>query len=118
MTELPAAAFSIGGLVLAPILLTERRDWIRTEPGIVLVLYLGVVTMAIANILDTRGINGLPLGPVTTLLLADPTTASLLGVLVLGETINGVAAVGLVLVLVGLLMQTQSIGDIAAAVSG
>lgn len=108
-TELPAAAFSIGGLVLLPILLVEPVAWAATQAGMALVLYLGVVTMALANILHTRGIDGLPPGPVATLLLGDPTTASLLGVIVLGETITPIATVGLALVLVGLLLQTRGV---------
>ena len=110
-TELPAASFSIGGLILVPILLTQPVDWAGTQAGMGLVLYLGVVTMALANILHTRGIDGLPPGPVATLLLADPTTASFLGVVVLGETIGPIAIAGLILVLAGLLLQTRAVAE-------
>ena len=70
-----------------------------------LALYLGVATMAIANVLLARGIRGLTAGPATTLMLADPVVATILGVVVLGETLAPVAAVGMLLVLAGLLLQ-------------
>jgi drug/metabolite transporter (DMT)-like permease len=61
--------------------------------------------MAIANVLLTRGIRGLTAGPATTLMLADPVVATILGVVVLGETLAPIAAAGMLLVLAGLLLQ-------------
>ena len=60
--------------------------------GLCLVAYLGVATMAIANVLLTRGIHGLPPGPVATLMLTDPVVATVLGVVVLGESLGSVPA--------------------------
>ena len=68
-------------------------------------MYLGVATMAVANVLLTRGIHGLTPGPAATLMLTDPLVATVLGVVVLGEALAAVAAVGVVLVLAGLLLQ-------------
>lgn len=76
------------------------------EPsGIALALYLGVATMAVANALLTRGIHGLRPGPVATLMLTDPVVATILGVVVLGEALTPVAAVGVLMVLGGLVLQ-------------
>jgi DME family drug/metabolite transporter len=61
--------------------------------------------MAIANVLLARGIHGLTPGPATTLMLADPVVATILGVVVLGEVLAPVAAAGMLLVLAGLLLQ-------------
>ena len=103
--EVTAGSFALGGLLLLPLLVGQPLAWVGSPSGLALVLYLGVVTMAIANILLTRGIHGLPPGPVATLMLADPVVATVLGVVVLGESLTAVAAVGLVLVLAGLLLQ-------------
>ena len=103
--EVPAASFTLGGLLLVPLLLEQPLDWVAQPAGVALVLYLGLVTMAVANFVLGHGIGGLTPGPVTTLLLTDPLVATLLGVAVLGETLTPIAAVGLLIVLAGLVMQ-------------
>jgi drug/metabolite transporter, DME family len=103
--EVPAASFVLGGLLLLPLLAGQPTAWLGRAPGAVLVLYLGVATMAIANVLLTRGIGGLAPGPVATLMLTDPVVATFLGVVVLGEAVSPVAGLGAVLVLAGLVLQ-------------
>jgi drug/metabolite transporter, DME family len=103
--EVPTAAFVLGGLMLVPLLIGQPLHWVAEPSGVILVLYLGVATMALANFVLMRGIEGLAPGPVTTLMLTDPLVATLLGVLVLEESLSTVAAIGLLLVLGGLLLQ-------------
>lgn len=103
--EVPAASFALGGLLLLPLLLGQPLGWVATPDGLAMVLYLGIATMAIANVLLARGIHGLPPGPAATLMLTDPVVATVLGVLVLGEAITPVAALGVALVLAGLVLQ-------------
>ncbi len=100
-----AGTFTLGGVVLLPLLTTQPLGWLATGEGIVLVLYLGLATMAGANLLMTYGLRRLTPGPVTTLLLADPATAALLGVVVLHEPLSATMAVGLALLAAGLLLQ-------------
>ena len=103
--EVPAGSFVLGGILLLPLLIGQPLDWVAQPSGIALILYLGIATMAIANTLLTRGIHGLKPGPVATLMLTDPVVATILGVVVLGETLAPVAAVGVLMVLGGLVMQ-------------
>lgn len=103
--EVPAASFVLGGLLLAPLLVGQPLAWAATSSGFALAVYLGVATMAIANVLLARGIHGLPPGPAATLMLTDPVVATLLGVLVLGEALTPLAAIGVALVLAGLVLQ-------------
>ena len=103
--EVPAASFVLGGVLLLPLLAGQPLAWVASPGGTALVLYLGVATMAIANVLLARGIHGLPPGPAATLMLTDPVVATLLGVVVLGEAITPVAALGVALVLAGLVLQ-------------
>ena len=103
--EVPAASFVLGGLLLAPLLLGQPLAWMASPSGLALVVYLGVATMAIANVLLARGIHGLPPGPTATLMLTDPLVATLLGVVVLGEALTPLAALGVGLVLAGLVLQ-------------
>jgi DME family drug/metabolite transporter len=97
--------FLLGGLLLLPWLLATPLGWLTTPGGILLAAYLGVATMAVANLLLAYGLKRLPPGPVTTLTLTDPLTATTLGVVVLSETLAGRAWLGLGLVLLGLVLQ-------------
>ncbi|MEO6821964.1 MAG: DMT family transporter [Candidatus Nanopelagicales bacterium] len=106
--DLLTAAFLLGGILLAPWLFITSLTWLTTGGGILLALYLGVGTMAVANLLFTHGLKRLSPGPATTLTLTDPLTATTLGVVVLGETLNGRAWLGLGLVLLGLVLQGLS----------
>jgi len=103
--EVPTASFVLGGLLLAPLLIGQPMAWLGTPGGASVAIYLGVATMAIANVLLAHGIHGLPPGPAATLMLTDPVVATLLGVVVLGEALSPVAAVGVALVLAGLVLQ-------------
>jgi DME family drug/metabolite transporter len=103
--EVPAGSFVLGGILLVPLLAGQPLAWVAEPSGLALVLYLGVATMAIANTLLTRGIHGLKPGPVATLMLMDPLVATILGVVVLGEALSPIAAMGVLLVLAGLLLQ-------------
>lgn len=110
IVELPGVAYLLGALLLLPLLIGQPLDWVLTPSGLALVVFLGVVTMGIANVFQVWGLRGLPPGPAATLLLADPITATVLGVIVLGETIPPLGVVGLMLVLVALLLQGRALG--------
>jgi drug/metabolite transporter, DME family len=103
--ELPAAASVLGGIVLAPLLLTTRLDWVPTPPGVALLLWLGVFTMAAANILHIIGLREMRPGRVATLMLSGPLTATVSGVLLLGEGLSPASSAGVLLVLAGIAMQ-------------
>ena len=107
--ELPGAAYLLGSVLLLPVVLRESFAWVMTPSGALMALYLGVVTMGIANVFAVLGMHGMSSGPATTLLLADPLTATVLGVVVLGETLAPLAVVGLVLVLLGLVLQAYAL---------
>ena len=100
-----AASFSLGGVLLVPVLLTQPLAWLASWQGIALALYLGIVTTTIGYLLFGRGLRVLDAGPVTTLVLAEPVVATLLGVLVLGERLGAIGWFGCLLVLAGLALQ-------------
>jgi len=107
--ELPGAAYLLGSVLLLPIALRESFAWLTEPSGLAVAVYLGVVTMALANVFAVLGMRGMSPGPAATLLLADPLTATVLGVVVLGETLAPLAVVGLVLVLLGLVLQAYAL---------
>ena len=93
-----ARAFGGGALLLAGVLPFAGVAWLGTPGGLLTALYLGVATTAVAYTLFARGLRELPATTVVTLVLAEPVTATALGVLALGERPGLVAAVGAVLV--------------------
>jgi DME family drug/metabolite transporter len=103
--EVMTAAFALGGLLLLPVLLTQPLAWLATPSGLAMALWLGLATTTVAYVLFGRGLRHLPAGPVTTLVLAEPVVATLLGVLVLDESLTPLAWVGAGLVLAGLALQ-------------
>jgi drug/metabolite transporter, DME family len=66
-------------------------------------VYLGAIPTALAYVLFARGLRSLTPGETATLTLAEPLTATGLGILALGERPGALAAVGAGLVLAGLL---------------
>ena len=105
-TEMVSSSFMAAGILLLPGLLLQPLGWLGTANGIVLALYLGAATAGLANTWLAHGVRGLGPGPAATLMLLDPVTATVLGVVVLGESIVPLAALGIVMVLMGLAMQT------------
>lgn len=110
VVELAGVAYLIGSLLLLPLLLQQPLAWLATPNGLLLALYLGGFTMALANALQILGLRGLPSGPAATLMLAEPLTATVLGIAILGERIDPLGILGLVLVLSGLLLQARALG--------
>jgi len=109
--EMPTAAYLIGSVMLLPFVLTQPLGWVGTLSGVTLIVYLGVVTMAIANVSQVRGMKGMPPGPAATLLLADPLTATILGMLILNESITWLGIIGMIFVLIALLLQGKALGN-------
>jgi drug/metabolite transporter, DME family len=98
-----AAAFGLGAILLVPLLLATGPGWLARPGGIALALFLGVVPTAVAYVLFARGLRHIQVSEAATLTLAEPLTAALLGVVVLGERLTGAGALGAALILAGLL---------------
>lgn len=60
--DLPAAAYLLGSVLLTPVVLREPLGWLGTPAGAIVVIFLGVVTMALANVLPIAGMRSLPAG--------------------------------------------------------
>jgi drug/metabolite transporter, DME family len=99
-----AAAFGLGGALLFPALFFTGPGWLATPKGAVTALYLGLIPTAFAYVLFARGLAHLSAATVTTVVLAEPLVASLLGIFALGERLSGAKAVGCGLVLAGLVV--------------
>lgn len=113
--QLPGMAFLLGSVGLFFVVRIDLLQVQWTTQSVLLAIYLGAVTMGIANGIQIVGLKGISPGVASTMMLADPVTAAILGVLVMGQelTING--GVGLALVVIGLILQgfsaTEDIAD-------
>jgi DME family drug/metabolite transporter len=99
-----AAAFGAGAILLAPVLVIGDLGPLASGDGLALVLFLGVVPTALAYVLFARGLRRLSAAETSTLTLAEPLTAGLLGALVLGESLTPLSGLGAGVVLAGLLV--------------
>jgi DME family drug/metabolite transporter len=99
-----AGAFGLGAVLLAPVLIITGAGWLTHPGGASLALFLGIVPTALAYLLFARGLRRLSAAETATLTLAEPLTATLLGVIVLGETLSAPAMLGALLILGGLVV--------------
>jgi DME family drug/metabolite transporter len=97
-----AVAFGGGAVLLIPVFVFADMSWLADPRGLGVVLWLGLGATALAYILFTRALARLPVSHGATLSLAEPLTASLLGVLVLGERLGPPQLAGAALVAAGL----------------
>ncbi|WP_382305048.1 DMT family transporter [Herbiconiux sp. UC225_62] len=98
------SVFGLAAVVSIPVLLSTDIRWLATGQGLAMALWLGLVTTAVAYLLFGWGLGRLRASTVSTLTLAEPLTATLLGTLVLGEVLSGVAVVGLIVLAAGLVI--------------
>jgi drug/metabolite transporter, DME family len=91
------ALFGASAVLMLPTLLTGAAAWTLGGRGAVVALYLGGVTTAGGYLLLARGLRTTPATTATTLTLAEPAVAAVLGVVVLHETLRGMALGGIVL---------------------
>jgi DME family drug/metabolite transporter len=94
--------FAAAGLVLLPVALVAGVGPLLSPGGLLMVAHLGIVTVAVAYVLFTRGLAGVGVAAAGTLTLAEPATATVCGVVVLGERPGGAALAGLGLIATGL----------------
>ncbi len=77
-------------------------SWLWQILGLAVALHLGLIATACAYLLFARGLLGMPVAVAVTLSLAEPLTASILGVVVLGEQLTSSALLGMGLLFSGL----------------
>ncbi|MGI9821974.1 EamA family transporter [Agromyces sp. Marseille-Q5079] len=98
------ALFGTAAVASLPILAMTDAAWLATGPGLAMALWLGLVATTLAYVLFGVGLSGLAPAVVSTLTLAEPLTAGVLGVVVLGETLAPASVVGLGILAVGILV--------------
>jgi drug/metabolite transporter, DME family len=95
-----ASSFAIGALLLLPAAVTSA--WWVSVDGAVAVLWLGLGATTVGYLLFGVGLRDLQPGHIATLNLFEPAVATVLGVVVLGESLGPAGWVGCLLVIVAL----------------
>ena len=100
-----ATAFVGAAVLLAPVALIagggEALGRLASGRGVLMALHLGLVATTLSYALFTRGVRHTPVATATLLSLAEPVTAVVLGVTIVGEDLTAAAVIGIALLLVG-----------------
>lgn len=103
-----AAVFTAGSALLLPLLFTRDISFVAEPAGLGAILWLGLVATTTAYVFYGAGLAEIDATEVATLVLAEPVTATLLAVVVLGERLGVGAAIGIGLVVAGLTLLARS----------
>ena len=109
------ASFGLAGLLLVPVLVAAGPAQLASPAGVGLALYLGLLPTTAAYLLYARGLRRVTAGEATTIGLAEPLAAAVLGAAVLHERLGPPALAGGGLVLAGLLALTLRLPGLRAA---
>lgn len=102
------ASAAIPAIVALPFL---DVAWLGEPGGTVMVLWLGLATIAAAYSLFTWGLQGMSAATAATLTLAEPLTAALLGIGVLGERLSSLGIVAVMVLGAGLTLLAWGSGQ-------
>ncbi|MDR1851285.1 MAG: DMT family transporter [Propionibacteriaceae bacterium] len=93
-----SAMLGIGAILAFGVLASTDTSWLTQVRGIAVISWLAVVTVVVTYILNARGLSGTSAAMTATLTLAEPATASTLGIVILHESIGlpGIAGMALV----------------------
>lgn len=99
-----ALVFSLAAVLLAPFLFLYDASWIFSSGGLLVALHLGIMTTAVSYWLFAKGLKDVNVGTAATLSLAEPLTATCLGIAVLHERLMVMEYFGMGLLFVGIVL--------------
>ncbi|WP_299742422.1 DMT family transporter [uncultured Rossellomorea sp.] len=97
-----AVVFTSSAVCLSPFLLLYNMSWIWSIRGAGVSLHLGIMATGIAYLLFARGLIHVSSSTAVSLALAEPLTAALLGVFIVGEYLSVVSWMGVMLLMLGI----------------
>ncbi|MFD0273718.1 DMT family transporter [Kitasatospora sp. NPDC127111] len=102
--------FGAAALLVLPLVLFTGPHWLAVPRGAAVALYLALFTVFLAYRLFGRGLRRTAVSVATTLTLAEPAVAAVLGVTVVGERLPAVSWGGLAVLALGLVLLTAPAG--------
>ena len=103
ITDAMFRIFALGAVLSAPLLFIGNMHWLVTPKGMMMIFWLGLVPTAFAYIAYAYRLAKVRASTASTLILAEPATATLLAAIVLGEAINTREWLGILIVIIGLI---------------
>jgi DME family drug/metabolite transporter len=103
ITDAMFRIFSLGAIISIPLLFIGDANGLLTSRGMIMIFWLGLVPTAVAYIAYAYGLAKVHASTASTLILAEPATATLLAAIVLGEAINPRGWLGIGIVIIGLI---------------
>ena len=100
--------FGLGALVLLPVLVALGGPLLQSAQTVGIAVYLAIGPMFVAYLLFGIGMRTLRSSTATTITLLEPFVATLLAVLVVGERLDPVGWVGLLLIVVAITVLTTA----------
>ena len=100
--QVMAVLFGGGALLLVPVAALHPLDWLATLRGGLVALHLGLVATAGAYLLFAAGLHRVAVARAATVSLAEPLTAAILGVALLGERLTTAGVAGAAVLVAGL----------------
>ncbi|MBF0412880.1 MAG: EamA family transporter [Desulfamplus sp.] len=101
-----AIILCMGALLVIPKIATEDLTQVMTREGITVIIYLGIIATAAPYLLLAKGLSTVPVSHTSIIMLVEPLTGCLLGVLLLGEQFTLTSAAGSSLIFCGLVIIT------------
>ena len=103
ITDAMFRIFTLGAILSTPLLFVGNMHWLMTPRGMIMIFWLGLVPTSVAYIAYAYGLAKVRASTASTLILAEPATATLLAAIILGEAINARGWAGIVVVILGLI---------------
>ncbi|MDR0488738.1 MAG: DMT family transporter [Propionibacteriaceae bacterium] len=103
-TDVAMAVMGVGSLPAFLILSMSDSSWLATPRGIAVTSWMAIATLCIAYMLTVAGMRGMTAASTTTVGLAEPATATLLGVVVLSEPLTLTRVLGLAAIIGGVVV--------------
>ncbi|MEF3255476.1 MAG: EamA family transporter [Deferribacterales bacterium] len=101
--------FFLGGsILLLPVIFSNDMKWILTLKGSLLMIHLGFFATALSYFLFSRGLHLIHVSKASTLSLAEPLTASILGITILHENITSLNLLGIIIIFFSLLILSKN----------
>lgn len=95
--------FTLAAILSTPLIFVGNTHWLVTPRGLIMIFWLGLIPTAVAYLAYAYGLSKVRASTASTLILAEPATATLLAAMVLEEAINLRGWSGIVIVIIGLI---------------
>lgn len=102
--EAVAGVFTLSALMLLPFYFIFSSEGLMMKSSFIAIVYIGLITAALGYVLFVMGLKYIPSSAATTLSLAEPFTAAVLSVVIVGEQLNVSAWIGISLLMTGIIV--------------